>query len=154
MISLFFVTFLLCWCFIYLPGQDWGFQHLLPLPGEDTEAAQPVVNRRSFGNVLGLVLHGSCSRRKRHLFRHIFTLVILTGRERLANIICRNAVSLLLVLVMVSLCSVWNKTCFCLVTQCGKPLGSSSYWKLLISFCASYQPLFNTLRLGAVRNCY
>lgn len=34
---------------------------------------------------------------------HIFTLVILTSRERLANIICRNEVSLLVVPVVVSL---------------------------------------------------
>ena len=101
-ISLLFVTFVPCWCFIYLPEQDCRFQRLLPLPGEDTKAEQPVVNRRSFENMMGLVLHGSCSRMC-ILFMHIFTLVILTGRERLANTICRSEVSLLVVLVMVSL---------------------------------------------------
>lgn len=87
---------------MYLPEQDCRFQCLLPLPGEDTKAEQPVVNRRSSENMMGLVLHGGLSRRKRLLFIYIFTLVILTDRGRLANI-CRNEVSLLVVLVMVSL---------------------------------------------------
>lgn len=50
----------------------------------------------------------------------------------------------------------WNRTCLCLVTQCGKLLGSSSCWKLLISFCAGWQPLFNTAEVrglwGAAAN--
>lgn len=110
-ISLLFVTFEPYCSFIYLPKQGCRFQHLLPLPGEDTKVEQPVLNSRSFENMMGLVLHGSCSRRKRLLFIHIFALVILTGRERLANNIDRNEVFPVVVLVMVSLLQCVKQDC-------------------------------------------
>jgi len=50
--------------------------------------------------MMGLVLRGSCCRRERFLVMRVFTLVILTGRERLANNIHRNEVFPAVVLVM------------------------------------------------------
>lgn len=138
-ISMLFVTFLQCWCFIYLAEQGCRFQRLLLLPGEHTKAEQPVVNRRSFENMIGLVLHESCSRRKRLVFMHDFTLVILTN---LLIIFTEMRCSQLWCLWWFHCCSETGLVFAWWPTQCGSGLSGS--WKLFVSFSGSYQALFNT----------